>query len=333
MTKDNQFDIFNQNLKFILQENNLTQKGLSEKTEISCATLNNYINQKAEPSVNFLIKLKELYGYKIDDMLESDLSKKIDTHPTYNTKMERFVGSYIMYFYNSGEYKGKVSSYSKNTLKYAVLSVMEDKNTGKLSVMANFIKNRDDAEEFKISLEECKTNDEIESIHKAGDQLYLGNLEASDKQIFIYLKSESLNDQSLIILNNPPSNNNYLGGLGTGNSVSRGREHMPCVQFVLLSKYILKVSDGEIYNMLALGVSDINVETEAEQLINLFKNLYINNETLKDDLTSIQKKKIVENSLNAIVSDLIDANMFRFAKVSNMEDDDYYRIIKDEIGV
>ena len=28
--------------------------------------------------------------------------------------------------------------------------------------------------------------------------------------------------------------------------------------------------------------------------------------------------------------DLIDANMFRFAKVSNMEDDDYYRIIKEE---
>ena len=82
--------------------------------------------------------------------------------------------------------------------------------------------------------------------------------------------------------------------------------------------------------MLALGVSEINVETEAEQLINLFKNLYINNANLKDDLTALQKRKIVENSLNSIVSDLIDANMFRFAKVSNMEDDDYYRIIKDE---
>jgi hypothetical protein len=234
-----------------------------------------------------------------------------------------------MYFYNSGEYKGKVSSFSKNTLKYAVISVVKD-DSGAISTLASFIKNRDDAEELKQKLDSTTTTKQKLSIHSSLEGMYRGTIDVSDKQIFIYLKSESLNDQSLIILNNPPSNKEYLGGLGTANSVSRGREHMPCVQFAILSKKILKVSDGEIYNLLALGVSEINVETEAEQLINLFKNLYINNETLKDDLTSIQKKKIVENSLNAIVSELIDANMFRFAKVSNMEDDDYYRILKDE---
>ena len=62
----NNLEIFNNNLKFILNENNLTQKYLSEKTNISCATLNNYINQKAEPSINFLLKLKELFGYSLD---------------------------------------------------------------------------------------------------------------------------------------------------------------------------------------------------------------------------------------------------------------------------
>jgi len=327
---DNKLSTFYNNLKFLLNKHNLTQKQLSAKTNTSCASINNYINQKAEPSLSFLIKLKEVFGNNIDEMLESDLSKTPETKPTQKTNMNRFLGSYLLYFYNSGEYKGKVSSYSKNTLKYAVFSITKDQSSEKFTVYANFVKNRDDAEELKMKLDTLTQPKDKENLHRNLSQMYIGKLEASDKQVFIYLKSDSLNDQSLMILNNPPSNNDYLGGLGTVNSVSRGREHMPCVQFALISRKILKISDGEIYNMLALGVSDINVETEAEQLINLFKNLYINNDTLKDDLTAIQKKRIVENSLNAIVTDLIDANMFRFAKISNMEDDDYYRIIKDE---
>ena len=329
MTKNYEYETFNKNLKFLIKQHNLTQRQLSEKTKTSCASINNYLNKNQEPSLAFIIKLKDLFDIKIDDLLETDitLSSTTPQQPTQN--IDRFLGSYLMYFYNSGEYKGKVSSYSKNTLKYAVISVIKEKNDN-TKILANFIKNRDQAEEIKAKLDKTTNSNEKINIHKNLEQLYNGKLEVSDKQIFFYLKSESLRDQSLIILNNPPSNNDYLGGLGTANSVSRGREHMPCVQFALLSKKILQIPDGEIYNMLALGVSDINVETEAEQLINLFKNLYINNANLKDDLTSLQKRKIVENSLNAIVSDLIDANMFRFAKVSNMEDDDYYRIIKDE---
>ncbi|MBE5734854.1 MAG: helix-turn-helix domain-containing protein [Clostridiales bacterium] len=329
MAEFNNLDIFHNNLRHLLSTHGYTQKQLSTLTNTSCASINNYINKNAEPSLSFALKLKDIFGVSVDDLLEIDLSKKTQEKPKKETNLTRFIGSYLMYFYNSGEYKGKVSNFSKNTLKYAVISVVQEDN-GSISTLASFIKNRDDAEEIKTRLDNATNTKQKRSIHNEIEGAYKGTIDVSDKQIFIYLKSESLNDQSLIILNNPPSNKEYLGGLGTANSVSRGREHMPCIQFALLSKKILKVSDGEIYNLLSLGVSDVNVETEAEQLINLFKNLYINNETLKDDLTSIQKKKIVENSLNSILSDLIDANMFRFAKVSNMEDDDYYRILKDE---
>ncbi len=323
--------IFNSNLKYILKKNDMSQRELSIKTGTSCATINNLINKKSEPSLSFLLKLKEQFGINIDSFVNTDISKAIETRPEmYKSSISKFLGSYIMYFYNSGEYKGKLSSYSKNTLKYAVLSLIQHESSEQVTAIASFIRNRDDAEEIKDKLDRATSADEKERIHKSLDQLYYGNLEVSDTQAFLYLKSDVLNDQSLMIFNNPPSTKPYLGGLGTANSVSRGREHMPCVQFVLLSRKILKISDGEIYNLLALGVSDINVEIEAEQLINLFKNLYINNANLKDDLSAIQKRKIVENSLNNLVADLIDANMFRFAKVSNMEDDDYYRIIKDE---
>ena len=47
------------------------------------------------------------------------------------------------------------------------------------------------------------------------------------------------------------------------------------------------------------------------------------------NLEEYQKVKIIENSLQSIVEDVIDANVFRYAKVNSSEDDDYYRILKE----
>ena len=131
----------------------------------------------------------------------------------------------------------------------------------------------------------------------------------------------------MIILNNPPTQSHYIGGLGTVNSISRGREHIPCVQYILFSSKILKIPDGEIYNLLALGISDVNIKNEVNELIILFKRLY--NSQKESGLSEYQQKKIIEDSVKNIISNCIESNMFRFAKVSNFEDDNYYRLIKD----
>ena len=323
--------IFVNNLKHLMTKHNLSQRDISKVLNVSPATINNYLNKNLEPSLSFLCEIKNKYGYSIDQFVFENISnEQINLKQTVNTeKLEKFVGTYMFYCYNSSEYKGKISSYSKTTLKYAVISILDKPTENGLKVVANFIKDRDTAENFKSYLDGIST-EERERCQAEYDQFYSGALETSSSQIFIYLKSTALNDQSLIILNNPPSNKEYIGGLGTANSVSRGREHMPCIQFAIISKKILQIPDGQIYNLLSLGVSEVNVEVEAEQLINLFKSLYLSSTGLKDDLNEYQKKTIFQNSLNNMLIDLIDANMFRFAKVSNMEDDDYYRIIKEE---
>ena len=324
--------IFVSNLKELMKKNNLSQRDISKKLNVSPATINNYLNKNLEPSLSFLCEIKNKFGYSIDEFVFEDIYQKQPTKAIKSediSKLEKFMGTYIFYCYNSSEYKGKISSYSKTTLKYAVISILNSPTENGLKVVANFIKDRDTAENFKLYLDGLEFS-ERERCQTEYEQFYSGSLETSNSQIFIYLKSTLLNDQSLIILNNPPSNKEYIGGLGTANSVSRGREHMPCIQFAILSKKILQIPDGQIYNLLSLGVSEVNVEIEAEQLINLFKSLYLNSNGIKDDLNEYQKKTIFQNSLNNMLIDLIDANMFRFAKVSNMEDDDYYRIIKEE---
>ena len=48
-------------------------------------------------------------------------------------------------------------------------------------------------------------------------------------------------------------------------------------------------------------------------------------------LEEYQKVKIIENCVENLMRELIDANVFRYAKVSNSEDDDFYRLIKSEM--
>ena len=58
-------------------------------------------------------------------------------------------------------------------------------------------------------------------------------------------------------------------------------------------------------------------------------NLLTFNSQKESGLSEYQQKKIIEDSVKNIISNCIESNMFRFAKVSNFEDDNYYRLIKD----
>ena len=61
----------------------------------------------------------------------------------------------------------------------------------------------------------------------------------------------------------------------------------------------------------------------------LFKKLYISD--AGNGFNEAQKHRIIEDSLSVLATNIVNANMFRFAKVSDFEDDNYYRMIKDEI--
>lgn len=312
-------NFFQDNLKELASKT--SQNELAKKTGFSTASISGYISGKSEPSLKFLLALKENFNIDIDSFITQKLSENITK--TSNVVEDKFVGNYIVYYYDSSIYKGKASNLSKNTLRYGVISVF--KQNSDIKVLASLMKSKENTILLKERLEDARTVEEIVDIY-SGEDAYTGSIESTTTQVFIYIKNTNNNDQGLIILNNPPSNKTYIGGLGTVNSVSRGREHMPCVQFMIVSRYVLQIPDGEIYNLLALGMAEVNVKNETEQLYKLFQNLSEN----ADSLTEYQRLKIFEDSLSSTLLDLIDANMFRFAKVSGMEDDNYYRIIRDE---
>lgn len=316
--------IFITNLKTFLQERGITQSQFAKEMGSSNASVSNYLSGQSEPSLSFLQRLKTIYDISLDSFLtkkhEMQEKRTIDEQ-----NLSRFIGSYLLYFYDSSSYAGRAGSFQKNSLKFGLLIILPQDN--KLVSYCLFFKEYEEAVETKQNIDNAETYfDKLSIISKFGDLVYNGTVETSQTQVFIFLKS--FNDQSLIILNNPPSNKTYIGGLGTANSVSRGREHMPSVQFVLLSREKLDLPEGEIYNLLTLDIVDINMHNQTEKLLDLFKNLYLSGNDSVLGLEEYQKKKIFESALEAIVSDAIETNIFRFAKVSARDDDHYYNLIK-----
>lgn len=316
--------MFQHNLKKLTKQ--YTQQYIADKTGFSQSSINNYITKNSEPSIHFLIALKDAFGISVDDFLFSDFA--VNERKSY----DKYIGNYLIYYYNNDSYKGEVHTNLKNTLKYGVLSIYKDKELDKsVQVKAVFTKDRVDAVKLLKNLNANQTK--IFSIYKEMNCVYNGDISTSEQSIFIDLANIDNGDKSFIILNNPPTQQNYIGGVGTVNSIARGREHNPCIQFIIVSKKLIDVPDGELYDLLKFDDFSVNMDFAIKDIIDLFKRLYAEKNEISIELTDNQKQAIVRNKLEYHFNEILEANAFRFAKVSNKEDDAVYKLIREGIDV
>lgn len=315
---------FSENLRLLASKFN--QKTIAKQTGFSCASVNNYIAGTSEPSISFLIALKNAFGIDIDDFLFREYYAK-DLIAS-----EKFLGNYIVYYYNNTSYKGEVHNNIYSTLNYGVLSIYRD-GSSNIKACATFLKSKKDILGLIKSLKNDIDENSIAQKHKEFNNFYMGSLYNNSQNIFVRLNSDLNEDECFMIFNNPPSNDEYIGGIGTINSVSRGREHNPCVQLVLISKRLIDMPDGEIYNCLQLDIPIIEFSKSVKSVIDLVQRLYINKDSITTHLTDTQKEAIVENNIKYLFNEIVEGNMFRFSKVSNREDDHVYKILKEGIDI
>ena len=315
---------FQKNLKLLTEK--YSQKEIALNTGFSKSSISNYLKKDSEPSIQFLMALKDAYGINVDEFLFKELYIKEEKN------YDRFIGNYLLYYYNNDSYKGEVHLNLKNTLNFGVISIYKQKILDKnIKVLATFSKDKNDTLKFLKKLNQSKTND-IEKMFLDFGNFYNGHFDYNEQNIFISLDSAKYKDKTFIILNNPPSTGNYIGGVGSVNSISRGREHNPCSQFIILSKKLLDVTDGEIYNLLKFDKYTIDLNDDIDEIISLFKKLYIT-EYGTSNLDEQQKVSIIKNKIEFKMRDVFETNSFRFAKISNKDDDFVYRIIKEGIDV
>ena len=67
--------------------------------------------------------------------------------------------------------------------------------------------------------------------------------------------------------------------------------------------------------------------------MNMFKRLYIDKNDISSELDEDQKLAIIKNKLEYHFEQILEANSFRFAKISNREDDSIYKLIKESMSV
>ena len=315
--------MFQQNLKKLAKQ--YTQKGIADKTGFSQSSINNYLSKNSEPSIQFLIALKDAFGISVDDFLFSEF--KLEEKESY----DRYLGNYLIYYYNNDSYKGEVHTNLKNTLNYGVLSIFKEKELDK-TVQVNAIFTKERTEAVRL-LKALNSTTNVRKIYQDSNNFYVGDISASDQSIFIDLANKTNGDKSFIILNNPPTKQEYIGGVGTANSIARGREHNPCIQFIILTKKLIDVPDGELYNLLKFDDFTVNMDFAIKDIIDLFKRLYVEKNEISIELTDNQKQAIVRNKLEYHFNEILEANVFRFAKVSNKEDDAIYKLIREGIDV
>ncbi len=317
---------FQKNLKVLASQ--YTQKYIAEQTGFSQSSINNYLTKSCEPSIQFLIALKKSFGICIDDFLFAEI--ETETNEDY----DRFVGNYLVYYYNNNSYKGEVHTNLSNTLNYGVISVVKEKDSkNKVIVYGVFMKDKTDAIKILKQLNCAKNIEEIIHIHHSTKNYYKGNLTTTLQSIYFDLYNKFNGDQCYMIFNNPPSNTKYVGGVGTVNTMARGREHNPCVQFIILSKKLIDKPDGEIYDCLTFNKIKVNLDDAMKEMVDLFKRLFADRNEISESLTEYQKVAILQNKIEYHFNEILEANAFRFAKISNREDDIIYKLIKEGVEI
>ncbi len=317
--------MFQENLKKLAEK--YTQKYIAQKTGFSQSSVNNYISKASEPSIQFLVALKNAFGIDVNEFLFSDYG--VGEEVSY----DRFLGNYIMYYYNNDSYKGEVHSNLKNTLNYGVLSIYKEGILGQVVTRAAVFEDRSKATKLLEKCNHVSSTEELLEAYKDQGYPYVGKISTNDQSIFLEMKNIEKKDQGYIILNNPPSKSEYRGGVAAVSSIARGREHNPCIQFMIISKKLLDVPDGELYESLKFDKYEVNMDDNIKDIISLFKRLYVEKNDLASDLTEAQKMAIVRNKIEYHLNEILEANVFRFAKVSNREDDRVYRLIREGLDV
>jgi transcriptional regulator with XRE-family HTH domain len=281
---------FQKNLKVLASK--YTQKYIADKTGFSQSSINNYLSKTSEPSIQFLIELKNVFGICIDDFLFSEIEEEDQV------SYDRFLGNYLVYYYNNNSYKGEVHTNLSNTLNYGVISVFNSTEMGKkVLVYGVFMKDKTDAVKILKRLNMAKLSNEIIEIYHEVQNYYTGDINTNKHSISFDLHNKFNGDQCSMIFNNPPTNTNYIGGVGTVNTMARGREHNPCVQFLIMSKKLIDRPDGEIYDCLKFDDINVNLDYAVKDLVDLFKRLFVEKNELSTGLTENQKVAILQNKI------------------------------------
>lgn len=346
LLKEDLLPLVSNNLKKMLDLHSITQKDLADLTQTAPATINSYINGKSLPGPEFLLALKNLYDISLDDFLTKSINPEDYLTPTEVATSaadlkeqriaEKYLGTYYTYYFDTSHYKGRDANPADEALRYGVLHIYEEKGPADMKSYSCIailgIETSREADSIKKQIEAFEDSEDIVDFigTNYSTAMYHGSFDMGDKFVFLNMEHGD-RDKALAIFYKVDSNKKlFRGGLGTINSVSKGREPMPTIQFLGISRDKVLLSAEEIQQALLLHHPNFKVTNEADELISLIKRFYIDDRTSNSELTELQKVVTVRANMERYITDSLKRNHFRYQKASNRDDDEWYHLLKHQ---
>lgn len=329
------------NLSYIIDELGMNHKEFAEEFNISEQTLSEYLNGTALPTLQLLIELKNRCGISIDEFLTSEIeySSQLKQYRELTDSVEikmlrRFCGVYYMHYFDTTVYKyTNITDKLKPRISCGLLQIYEERTPlGNSCFKASAITccTRSECTKFFADIStrpEIKTLLDLDVSQVKRHHFYTGEIDITSHNVFISLASE-FRDKCLMIFQNPDSSKEYLGGIGTVNSVSRGHESMPCAQFIMLTRRTLTCDENEIADFLHLSYRKMTFSDEENMLVSRLKRIMLssgvnsmNGANLSDDETDV----LISHNIEKLVNNLIKHQYFKCATISIQDDYNWYK--------
>lgn len=344
--KNDLVPVVTKNLKKLLEQHGITQEKLAAATGVSKAAVNDYIKGKRLPSLEFMAAIMNLYDISLNVFLTRDINpvdyvipKESDAHKQEYKIAQKYFGSFYAYYLDTANYRGRDSYDASAALRYGIFLIYENPGSaGKTTYGSAAVLGLDDineADQIKAAIDSfpdaSAAFDYIANNHS--NLMYRGSFDLGEKHVFLTLEHGDKDKALAIFYKIHSSKQKNIGSMGTINSVCKGRESSPTIQFIGITRDKVQLSSEEIFHTLLLNYPTFRVTTEADEMIDLFNRLYMapkdRNGRQTTELSDWQKTVMVKANLERYINESLKRNMFQYGKISNRDDDEWYHLLKE----
>lgn len=361
---ENRNEIVIHNIEYILQQRNISQAHMCNiDLEGSPQPPQMAAYKKAGRDIPFrtVARIAVAYGYTPEQLFGQLLDESgghgyaIDKLPPrpYDEYM-KYIGTYHMAYFDNDAKLGGNKRTTARALSFGMLSIypgnaVEGIPTLRVVAFTNCTDNERDALVRSIKNAEAQRSgrgvhscyEKIATSRKDGSHemprmkcFYEGEVTLTERVAEITMRQVKGSDVVHINLHNRAANSSegslYKGGLATMMSTSRGEEHMPCVQAMILSKRgFANVAKEELANRLFLEPPKINLADETKSIVAYMKALFPaeNTDSPLCMLSDEDKTSILESYVEKRLTEIIKRNVLGYYKVSTEMDSDIYKAV------
>lgn len=361
---ENRNEIFIHNLEYILQQKNMTQAAMCEEklgnTPLS-PQITGYKKKGKDIPYRTIARIATAFEYTPEQMTGQLLDQaggrgyavdKIPSRPSDEYK--KYYGTYHMAYFGNDAQLGNNKRSTARALRFGLLTVYPGNAVDGIPTLhvAAFTNCTDEERETLVN---CTRNAEsqgggrayracyekVATAHQGDNRemprlkcFYEGELKLNERMAEITMRQVKGVDEVHIRLHNRAANSSegseYKGGLAAMLSNSRGEEHMPCVQSVILSKRgFAGVAKEELANRLFMESPQINIQDEIKSIVTYMKALYPSEETENplSQLSEADKAFMLETYIEKKLTDVVKRNVVGYYKISTAMDSVIYKAL------